>query len=131
VLGWLMDKSRRWAVIAVAYAGMAAALFLLGGMGHDLGEALGLGLMVGVFVTGSQLIQYGLTSGLYATPFRGTGVGFSVALGRLGSIVGPLAVGVLLGEGKDAAQVLGALLPVVVIGGLAAIGVAMRRVAPD
>lgn len=131
VLGWLMDRSRRWAVIAVAYAGMAAALFLLGGMGHDLTEALGLGLMVGVFVTGSQLIQYGLTSALYATAFRGTGVGFAVALGRLGSIVGPLAAAALLGAGKSAPQVLAALLPVVLVGGLAAIGVTLRRVVED
>jgi AAHS family 3-hydroxyphenylpropionic acid transporter len=110
---------------------MAASLFALGGLSHDLGMALMLGLAVGVCVTGTQLIQYGLTSGLYATPFRGTGVGFSVALGRLGSIVGPLAVGVLLGAGKDAAQVLGALLPVVLVGGLAAIGVSLRRTAAD
>lgn len=131
VLGWLMDRSHRWIVIAIAYVGMAASLFLLGGMGHALGEALLIGLVVGVCVTGSQLIQYGLTSGLYATPFRGTGVGFSVALGRLGSIVGPLAVGVLLGAGKDAAQVLAALLPVVLFGGIAAIGVSLRKTAED
>jgi AAHS family 3-hydroxyphenylpropionic acid transporter len=130
-LGWLMDKGRRWLVVAAAYVGMASALFALGAMGHDLAKALAVGLLVGVFVTGSQLIQYGLTSGLYATAFRGTGVGFAVALGRLGSIVGPLGAGALIGAGGSAPQVLGALLPVVAVGGLAAIGVATRRVAED
>lgn len=131
VLGWLMDRSFRWIVIAIAYAGMAASLFALGGVGHVLASALLIGLAVGVSVTGSQLIQYGLTSGLYATAFRGTGVGFAVALGRLGSIVGPLAVGVLLGAGKDPAQVLTSLLPVVVVGGLAAMGLSLRKTAAD
>lgn len=130
-LGWLMDKSRRWLVVIAAYVGMAAAVFALAGLGHDLAQALGLGVLVGVFVTGSQLIQYGLTSGLYATAFRGTGVGFAVALGRLGSIVGPVAAGALLAAGSSAPQVLSALLPVVLIGGLAAVGVATRRVAVD
>jgi AAHS family 3-hydroxyphenylpropionic acid transporter len=129
VLGWLMDRSRRWIAIAIAYVGMAASLFALGGMFHVLSSALLIGLVVGVCVTGSQLIQYGLTSGLYATAFRGTGVGFAVALGRFGSIVGPLAVGVLLGAGKDPAQVLIALLPVVVVGGLAAMGLSLRKTA--
>lgn len=131
VLGWLMDRSHRWIVIGLAYAGMAASLFALGGMGHALSEALLVGLVVGVCVTGSQLIQYGLTSALYATPFRGTGVGFAVALGRFGSVVGPLGAGALVGAGKDASQVLTALLPVAVVGGLAAIGLSLRRTAED
>lgn len=131
LLGWLMDKGRRWRVIVVAYVGMAAALALLASLGHDLTKALALGLVVGVFVTGSQLIQYGLTSSLYATAFRGTGVGFSVALGRLGSIVGPIAVAVLLTAGKSAPQVLASLLPVVLVGGMAAVGVSLRRTVED
>ena len=130
-LGALMDRRWRKTVIAVAWAGMVAALIALANMRPVLGEAVVIGVLTGVFVTGSQLILYGLASGCYATPLRGTGVGFSVALGRLGSIVGPLAAAVLVAGGKAPGEVLTAMLPVVLVGGLAAYAVTWRRPVED
>jgi AAHS family 3-hydroxyphenylpropionic acid transporter len=130
-LGALMDRRWRKPVIAAAWAGMVASLIALAHMRPVLGEAAVIGVITGVFVTGSQLILYGLAAGCYATPFRGTGVGFSVALGRFGSIVGPLAAAALVARGKEAGEVLIAMLPVVLVGGLAAFAVAWRRPVED
>jgi AAHS family 3-hydroxyphenylpropionic acid transporter len=130
-LGAMMDRRWRKPVVLIAWTGMAGALLALAYMRPVLGEAIGVGLAAGVFVTGTQLILYGLASGCYATPLRGTGVGFSVALGRLGSIVGPLGAAALVAGGKAPAEVLTAMLPVVVIGGLAAFAVTWRRPVED
>jgi AAHS family 3-hydroxyphenylpropionic acid transporter len=130
-LGALMDQRWRKPVIAIAWAGMGGALLALAHMRPVLGEAATIGVVTGVFVTGAQLILYGLASGCYATPLRGTGVGFSVALGRLGSVVGPLGAAALVAGGKSTGEVLVAMLPVVAVGGLAAFAVTWRRPVED
>ena len=130
-LGAMMDRRWRKPVVVIAWTGMAGALLALGYMRPVLGEGILVGLAAGVFVTGTQLILYGLASGCYATPLRGTGVGFSVALGRLGSVVGPLGAAALVAGGKAPVEVLTAVLPVVLIGGLAAFAVTWRRPVQD
>jgi AAHS family 4-hydroxybenzoate transporter-like MFS transporter len=40
-----------------------------------------------------------LTALLYSTAIRSTGVGWAMGLGRLGSFVGPLAIGLLVNRG--------------------------------
>jgi AAHS family 3-hydroxyphenylpropionic acid transporter len=125
-LGWLIDRgARRW-VIAGAYAGAAASLLALAAIGSDLTQAALTAGMVGVFVTGSQLALYGLAPHHYATAIRGTGVGAAVALGRAGAVSGPLFAAALVGAGEGAAEVLRALLPVVVVAGAAAVAVTFR-----
>jgi AAHS family 3-hydroxyphenylpropionic acid transporter len=56
----------------------------------------------------------------YTTAFRGTGVGSAVAIGRVGSVAGPLVAGVLLSAGLGVSAMLLFLVPFIVIGGLAA-----------
>jgi AAHS family 3-hydroxyphenylpropionic acid transporter len=58
---------------------------------------------------------------------RGTGVGFAVAMGRIGSIVGPLLGGLLVGSGRSPSAVLTGLLPIVCVGSLCAIILAWRQ----
>ncbi|MGZ8407697.1 MAG: 3-(3-hydroxy-phenyl)propionate transporter MhpT, partial [Caulobacteraceae bacterium] len=130
-LGWAMDRGWRRPVLVIAYLGVAAGLYGLGVAPNSLSAACAIGLAAGVFVTGSQLILYGLASGVYATPFRGTGVGFSVALGRFGSVLGPLGAASLVAGGKSAPEVLMTLLPVVAVGAVAAIAVTFARPAVD
>lgn len=129
-LGMLMDRSRRAVVLVIAWCGVAGALLALGRMPAQLPTACAVALAAGVFVTGSQLILYGLASGAYATAYRATGVGFAVAIGRLGSIIGPLAAAALIGGGMSAGRVLGALVPIVVLGGAASVGLGFRRLTP-
>ncbi len=123
-LGTLMDRGRKHVVMLASFVGMAASLLALLVAFRSHGVALPIAaaaaFAVGVFVIGTQLALYGTAPNCYATAVRGTGVGAAVAAGRVGSIVGPLVAGSLLGAGGNAASVLAALLPVVAIAAIAA-----------
>ena len=81
----------------------------------------------GVFIVGAQLILFALAPLYYRTAIRGTGVGAAVAVGRLGSVVGPLFAGGLLAGGSGSAAVLLAVVPFVVVGGSAAFALTWRK----
>jgi AAHS family 3-hydroxyphenylpropionic acid transporter len=57
----------------------------------------------------------------YPTLMRGTGVGAAVAVGRLGSIFGPILAGSLLQAGQPPAVVIAAMIPGLVVAGAAAL----------
>jgi len=40
---------------------------------------------------GAQIAMYAITAAVYPTMIRGTGVGVTIGVGRIGSIIGPLA----------------------------------------
>ena len=50
---------------------------------------------------------------------RGTGSGASVAVGRVGSILGPLAAGIMLSGGQSAVDVVQYMAPVAAVAGIA------------
>jgi AAHS family 4-hydroxybenzoate transporter-like MFS transporter len=58
-------------------------------------------------VASSGLI--GLAPLLYTTAIRSTGVGWAMGLGRLGGIVGPLAIGLLVSRGWQIGDTFAAL----------------------
>ncbi len=60
---------------------------------------------------------YGLAPGYYAVMIRGAGVGASVAVGRLGAIVGPLLAAAMLARGAVATDVVLGLLPICLVAG--------------
>jgi AAHS family 3-hydroxyphenylpropionic acid transporter len=66
-------------------------------------------------------VLYALAAAYYPTVVRGTGVGAAVAVGRLGSIAGPLLAGQLLAMGQHATTIIGASIPVTIIAALAAL----------
>ena len=97
VLGRLADRQRIGAILVFTYLGMVSSLLAL---------AIGLRVVLlpaaiatGFFVIGGQLVLYALGPMIYPAPIRGTGVGAAVAVGRAGSIAGPLLAGALLAQG--------------------------------
>jgi AAHS family 4-hydroxybenzoate transporter-like MFS transporter len=82
---------------AVGHAGQSIALvvFCLGLAGFFLG------------VASSGLIA--LAPLLYSTAIRSTGVGWAIGLGRLGAIVGPLVIGLLVSRGWQIGDTFAAL----------------------
>jgi AAHS family 4-hydroxybenzoate transporter-like MFS transporter len=96
LIGWLLDK-RGIITIAVAFA-VAAPLTIFIGSAH-ISDAV---LMAAVFLTGIGMLggQVGLNaiSGtIYPTYIRSTGAGWAFGVGRIGSILGPVIGGVLIG----------------------------------
>jgi AAHS family 3-hydroxyphenylpropionic acid transporter len=81
----------------------------------------------GFFVIGAQYSLYGIAPAYYPAGHYGTGAGAAVAVGRLGSIVGPMVGGQLLGAGASPSQVIAALTPVAIIAGLAVVGLSFIK----
>jgi AAHS family 3-hydroxyphenylpropionic acid transporter len=119
-IGMLMDAARpRW-VVSGMYVGIIAALSLLAAAGGMTSMSVG-AFMAGLFVIGAQSVLYALAAAYYPTAVRGTGVGAAVAVGRLGSIAGPLLAGQLLAMGQQSTTIIGASIPVTIVAAVAAL----------
>ena len=75
----------------------------------------------------NQAVLYAIAPLCYPTQVRGSGVGAAVAVGRLGSLIGPLVAGQLVGAGQGAADVLYKMLPIVGIGAVGALILSITR----
>jgi AAHS family 3-hydroxyphenylpropionic acid transporter len=129
-IGMLMDAARpRW-VVSGMYVGIIAALSLLAAAGGMASMSAG-AFMAGLFVIGAQSVLYALAAAYYPTAVRGTGVGAAVAVGRLGSIAGPLLAGQLLAMGQHSTTIIGASIPVTIVAALAALLLLKRPRAQD
>jgi AAHS family 3-hydroxyphenylpropionic acid transporter len=126
-IGWQLETQlRHWGVLAV-FVGLPLLLLWLASAPQGLSLILGVVFGLGAAVVGAQAILYAFAPLCYPTRARGTGVGFAVAIGRIGSIIGPLLGGILVGSGRTSSQVLSGLLPIVIVGSLCAIALAWRR----
>ncbi|MEK1938939.1 MAG: 3-(3-hydroxy-phenyl)propionate transporter MhpT [Pseudomonas sp.] len=125
--GRLMDKGNALLAVVLAYVGMLGALLALGSVAQTYGLYLA-GLAAGGCAVGGQLILYALAPRLYPAQVRATGVGVAVAVGRLGSMSGPLAAGQLLAAGAGVSGLLLAVSPLVAIAACSA-AVLLRRTA--
>jgi AAHS family 3-hydroxyphenylpropionic acid transporter len=118
MFGRLVDRfDARWP-LTIAYAGLIASLFGLS-LANTTDLILLLSGAAGFFLLGANYALYGVAPAYYPAAVRGTGSGASVAVGRVGSIIGPLLAGVLLGGGTSAAGVVAYLLPVAAVAGIA------------
>ncbi|MEW2925771.1 3-(3-hydroxy-phenyl)propionate transporter MhpT, partial [Pseudomonas juntendi] len=79
-------------LVVLMYCGILVALAGLGLSAHLTGMLVA-GFTAGFFSIGGQLVLYALVPRFYPTAIRGTGVGAAVAVGRLGSMSGPLLAG--------------------------------------
>ncbi|MEM5295032.1 3-(3-hydroxy-phenyl)propionate transporter MhpT [Burkholderia sp. JPY481] len=119
-IGVLMDRFRQGLSVTAVYACIVGALIALSQVAsiETLSVAV---LFAGMGVVGAQSMLYALSAASYPTSVRGTGVGAAVAVGRVGSIVGPAAAGQLLSMGKSSALVIGASVPVTIIAAITAL----------
>lgn len=112
--GRLMDRQRALLAVALAYPGMLLALALLGYV-EQLQLLYIAGALAGACAVGGQLILYALAPRLYPGDVRATGVGVAVAVGRLGSMSGPLMAGQVLAAGAGVGGLLLATSPLLVL----------------
>ncbi|SOZ39201.1 3-(3-hydroxy-phenyl)propionate transporter MhpT [Cupriavidus neocaledonicus] len=118
----VMDRFSRRLTVVGMYVGIAAALAGLAGAGGSVSMAWG-AFFCGLFLVGGQSVLYALAGQAYPTEVRGTGVGAAVAIGRLGSILGPLIAGQLFALGQSASMLVTASIPLIVIAAVAALTV--------
>jgi len=125
--GLLLDNRHRvlsitgWSLLVVA------SLILLGIIPAQIGVTVAVGAAVGASIFGAQAIFYGVAPQCYPADVRGAGVGVAVAMGRLGSIVGPLLAGGLVSAGRGPTDVLMALVPISIISSAACVALVVRR----
>lgn len=86
--------------------------------------------LAGVGVIGAQVGVNALATITYPVAMRATGLGWALGVGRVGSIVGPTIIGLMLASAADARSVyLWCLAPISV--GLIAVALLKRRAAPS
>jgi MFS transporter, AAHS family, 3-hydroxyphenylpropionic acid transporter len=120
VFGWLADRYGIRGPLLFGYAALAVSLLLLAGSA-SVEAILSLAAACGFFTLGTQYALYSLPPAIYPAGARGIGAGASVAVGRLGSIAGPLLAGIARQAGASPADVLRMLVPVAVMAGVAAL----------
>lgn len=108
--GRLMDRASPILVVLSTYLGMLVALAAIG-LVQRFDLLLLAGAAAGFCAIGGQLVLYALAPMLYPADIRATGVGATVAVGRLGSMAGPLVAGQILALGMGGSGVLFAAAP--------------------
>lgn len=73
--------------------------------------------LVGLTVSGSMATIFAFAPGIYPAHARGTGVGFALAVGRVGAIVSPLLVSAMVATGAGSGEVLGVMAPLMLMAG--------------
>ena len=120
-IGKAMDGRGAVAAVVIVYATLVAALLFFAMLPTDMTLAVLAAAILGPGLLGAQALLYGLSPKCYPDWARGTGVGASVAVGRLGSVTGPLLAGGLVATGSSAGGVLAVLVPIAAVAGLAAL----------
>ena len=106
LLSRAIDRSPRpMALLGGGYLAAGLALVLVGLFVSTSGAYALIGLtLCGFLLVGSQMSMTAFTSTQFPVALRGTGIGFVQAIGRIGSLVGPMAGGLLLSRGLAPAQ---------------------------
>ena len=96
-MGLLMDRVRNpfW-VIGLSCGCAAVAVAAMGSYGTSAGMLMAMNMVAGYFIIGGQGSINAASAVLYPTYVRVTGIGWTLAVGRIGSLLGPLIGGVLL-----------------------------------
>ncbi|GGB53711.1 MFS transporter [Tistrella bauzanensis] len=111
-LGRMIDRINPHLVLGSAYAASALFIVIVAQGASNLWILMPATFLAGFGVVGAQIGMNALTAGIYPTAIRSTGVGWALGVGRIGSIIGPVAGGLLLGAGWDARSVvMAAVLP--------------------
>jgi len=97
-LGWFVYRFGFVAVLTTSFIVASANIALIGKPGLSLTLLFVVVFIAGFGVVGGQAGVNALTGTYYPTPLRSTGLGAGLGVGRLGSILGPLVAGVLLGR---------------------------------
>jgi MFS family permease len=88
----LLDKAGRKITVTFFYAAAAAAMLWMGAATIDgsAGAVMAAFIVVNFCATGSWVSAYPTFSEIFPTALRSTGIGFSVAFGRMGAAIAPL-----------------------------------------
>ena len=120
-IGYLMDRWTPCRVLAVSFGVGVLALLAVGHAGTVAIVLLPLMFAMGVGTGGAQTGAHVVTSSFYRTSSRATGMSWALGIGRIGSVVGSMAGGYLLGLHWTASQMLTLMAAVLLVAALGSI----------
>lgn len=126
-LAWMLPRLAVRQVILLMLAGALVVSLLLAGAGDNWPLVFVLIALSGLFVGGPQIALNYLAVSIYPTGVRATGVGWAIGMGRLGTVVGGAAGGLVLADYGPRGFFLALALPLL----LAALSAMMVRPAND
>src|SRR6185312_15304178 len=131
LVGRLMDLGNPFTVLSMTLVGTACCITLVA---HSIGDPTVLAIAVGITgfgVAGAQNSLNTISGMLYPTAIRSTGVGWSMGIGRIGSIVGPTLGGVLVAAQWDVTMIINVQAIPALIAAICVLGLPRVRPAED
>jgi MFS transporter, AAHS family, 4-hydroxybenzoate transporter len=115
LLSRLINGPHAVLALACAFGVAALALLLIARAEGNVAVLLTGAGVIGAVVVGGQIAMNAITASFYPDHIRATGVGWALGVGRIGSIVGPLLGGQLLGAGwQGTSAVTFAIIPTLI-----------------
>lgn len=121
IIGYLLERSARRLTMILSAISLPLLIVWLAYAPQQVGLVSFIIMLLGCSLTAVQAFLYATAPACYPTLIRGAGVGLAVAIGRIGSIVGPKWGGMLKDAGYTSPQVLMALAPITVLGAIGVI----------
>jgi AAHS family 4-hydroxybenzoate transporter-like MFS transporter len=119
-LGWFVHQRGFVPVLATCGVLASAMIATIGQPWMSVTPLFIVVFIAGFCVTGGQAAINALGATYFPTDLRSTGVGSGLGVGRLGAIIGPTLVSVLVGQGWTASDIfLGGALPPLILAGAA------------
>jgi AAHS family 4-hydroxybenzoate transporter-like MFS transporter len=126
-LAGFVGRRLTFGLLSMTYLVATVFIFLIGNAGVSI-PLLALTVFTsGVGVIGGQTVANALSADYYPTTIRATGVGWSLGIGRIGSILGPTLGGYLLSYGGTARHVFWAAAVPALIATFAALAVSLKK----
>lgn len=114
IIGPLMDRFGPYAVVSGLFAVSAVVVAVMGSVlaMPEPTIVVAVSLAVGFCLSGGQKANNALSVYFYPTALRGTGLGWSLGIGRIGGVLGPFLAGQFLAYGWSPAELFyAAVLP--------------------
>lgn len=127
VLAKFVGRRISFPILAATYLAAAIFIFLIGNAGASIPMLVFTVFASGVGVIGGQTVANALSADYYPTAIRATGIGWSLGVGRVGSIIGPTLGGYLLDYGGTARHVFWAAAIPALIATVAALAASLKK----
>jgi MFS transporter, AAHS family, 4-hydroxybenzoate transporter len=107
-MGFLIDRLGFYRVLIPALLLAAVSIVMIGQSGMPLPLLATAVAISGFCIVGAQPAINALAATIYPTHMRATGIGWSLGIGRAGSIVGPVVAGYFVSQGWSTGAIFGA-----------------------
>ncbi|TJY44025.1 MFS transporter [Cohnella pontilimi] len=102
--------------VLVTYLILTAISAVWFGNSDTQGMLIAAGVCLSFFNLGAWGAMYAYTPELYPTPIRSTGVGLAASFGRIGGVIGPYLVGMLIAANMDVTSIFWLFFAAILIG---------------